>query len=67
MPPLNLAIYTFQQSRLPVRQLMTFLRGEFAEQGRDLGGNPPSGINSAGDPNSRHAATEFSALRAACS
>lgn len=33
MPPLNLAIYTFQQSRLPVRQLMTFLRGEFAEQG----------------------------------
>ncbi|MCA0423466.1 MAG: LysR family transcriptional regulator [Proteobacteria bacterium] len=30
MPPLTLAIYTFQQSRLAVRQLMTFLREEFS-------------------------------------
>ncbi|MGI6854277.1 LysR family transcriptional regulator [Mesorhizobium sp. 1B3] len=34
MPPLNLAIYTFQQARLPVRQLTTFIRGSFGDHAR---------------------------------
>lgn len=43
MPPLNLAIYTFQQSRLPVRQLMTFLRDEFTDTTRSV--SESAGLN----------------------
>lgn len=36
MPSLNLALYTFQHGRLPVRQLMTFMRHRFTEPAIDL-------------------------------
>jgi hypothetical protein len=31
VPPLALAIYTFQQSRLPVRQVTSFMRTRFSD------------------------------------